>query len=80
MNIVINLEFAQKYSAGKFYDHAIKTCEQAIRGRRYLERVGFVVHDRHGGQMPMWFDAASAIKNQPDCDMAATAGSWRPKQ
>jgi hypothetical protein len=79
-DIVISLECTQKYSAGKFYDHAIKTCEQAIRGRRYLERVGFVVLDRHGGQMPVWFDAVSASKNQPDCDPAATAGGWRPKQ
>jgi hypothetical protein len=81
------MEAAQRYSAeGKqrhrieFYDKALQERDRATTGRRYLERVGLTVRERQYGQMPTWFEAVSASKNRQDCDMAATAGGWRPKQ
>jgi hypothetical protein len=86
-DIVGSVDMAQKFSAeGKqrrdvrFHDNAIKQYERATTGRRYLERVGLVIRERQSGQMPSWFEAIAASKTKEDCDTAATAGGWRPKQ
>jgi hypothetical protein len=87
LDIVSSLEFAQKYSAqgkqfhdARFHDNAIKQYERVATDRRYMERIGLVIRERHHGEMPSWFEAIAASKTKEDCDTAATAGGWRPKQ
>jgi hypothetical protein len=79
----VYLESAQRSSAGKFYDQAIQDRNLAFHKQQYLQRVGLVLRDRHHGEMPAWFDQLSLAGkngNPSDCDTAAAAGGWRPKQ
>jgi hypothetical protein len=68
---------------GKVHREREQENDRSTRGQRYLERIGFVLRDRHHSQMPAWFEQlsrAAESRNQPDCNTAATAGGWRPKQ
>jgi hypothetical protein len=68
---------------GKIYREIEQENDRSTHGQRYLERIGFVLRERHHSQMPAWFEQLSRAvesRNQPDCNTAATAGGWRPKQ
>jgi hypothetical protein len=70
---------AKKYSELKSHDLALQEYEMQSRSRKYLERVGFVLRDRHQGKMPGWFDqvgSASKSDEKQSCDEAAIAGGW----
>jgi hypothetical protein len=81
-DILSSVEFMKKFSALKAHDRAKEFSEQATRAQQYLKRVGLVIRDKQGGQMPAWFDQLSGAAldlRQQDCDAAATAGGWRPQ-
>jgi hypothetical protein len=83
LDIASRLRMQKKYLELKAPSKAIQDSELGQRGRRYLERIGLVVRDRHHGQMPAWFEQVSRAPNSPDdeaCDTAATAGGWRKKE
>lgn len=82
-DILIKLESGRRYSASGAHHKASEKTYEAISGRQYLMRIGLVIWDKQGGQMPAWFEDISRATvggSKQDCDAAATAGGWRPKQ
>src|SRR5262249_16194743 len=80
---LVSLTSAQEFSKLRAHDKAIAEYNQAADKRQSLQRIGLVLRDRQQGQMPAWFEQfgqAIDSKNEPECDTAATAGGWRPKQ
>jgi hypothetical protein len=75
-----NLKFAKEFMALKASRETQQQLDQADRRQASLERVGLVVRDRHQGKMPAWFEQIKQASNKQDCDTAAAAGGWRPKQ
>jgi hypothetical protein len=80
LNVV---EAARSYSAARSHKQASEAFGEATRGQRYSELDWLVIRDRHGGQMPPWFEEFSrtitSLGSPQACDAAATAGGWRPK-
>jgi hypothetical protein len=79
LDIQARSRMAKKYSELKSHNLALQEYEIQSRGRKYLERLGFVLRDRHQGKMPAWFDQvgqASRSEDEQSCDKAASAGGW----
>lgn len=81
--ILLDIESSKKFTELKAFNDTGESIERAFRMDQYLRRIGLVIRDKQGGQMPAWFDqfsARSSVKKPEDCDAAATAGDWPPKQ
>jgi hypothetical protein len=76
-------ETGRKFRDVKSLNDASQLMDQAARRRRYLERIGLVLRDKNHGEMPDWFkqfNKASYGRDEAECDKAAIAGGWCPKQ
>ena len=82
-DVMLQVNFAQGLPKS-FAHKSVEAFNEATRGRKYLERVGLVIRDRQGGQMPAWFEDLSRVVkglgSPQDCDAPAAAGGWPPKQ
>jgi hypothetical protein len=79
LDIQARSRMAKKYSELKSHDLSLQKYAMQSRARKYLERVGFVLRDRHQGKMPAWFDQvgpASKSEEKQSCDEVAITGGW----